>query len=147
MVLLQCKFVAITMHGLANVYGKVNKYSFEVVWQWTKIAAPNTSFFEKLMDICFIIDSYLSLKCLIMTNSTESTSPVCPLEGRKYDIKRLIYSNLSVLYIYRWPQSRFCGSFYLFSPQQQKYTVWISSFQKYDLKYFALMLQNMLKCM
>ena len=24
---------------------KVNNYSFKVVWQWTKIAAPNTSFF------------------------------------------------------------------------------------------------------
>ena len=54
------------MHGLANVYRKVNNYSFIVVWQLTKIAAPNTSFFEKIMENCFIIASYLSLICLIM---------------------------------------------------------------------------------
>ena len=66
LVQLQCKFFAITMHGLANVYRKVNNYSFIVVWQETKIAANNTSFFEKIMENCFIIASYLSLMCLIM---------------------------------------------------------------------------------
>ena len=54
------------MNGLANIYQKVNNYSFIVVRQLTKIAAPNTSFFEKIMENCFIIASYLSLICLIM---------------------------------------------------------------------------------
>ena len=65
---LQCKYFANTMHGLANVYRKVNNYSFIVVWQLTKIVAPTTSFFEKIMEICFIIASYLSLICLIMAS-------------------------------------------------------------------------------
>ena len=68
LVQLQCKYFAFTMHGLANVYWKVNNYSFIVVWQKTKIAAPTTSFFEKIMEICFIIASYISLICLIMAS-------------------------------------------------------------------------------
>ena len=53
---------------LCKCLSKSQKLQFYSGLAVKKIATPNTSFFEKIMEICFIIASYLSLICLIMAS-------------------------------------------------------------------------------
>ena len=68
LVLLLCIFFCYSDAWLGKCLSKSQYLQFYSGLAVNKNAGPNTSFFEKIRVICFIIASYLSLICLIMAS-------------------------------------------------------------------------------
>ena len=50
------------------LHWNIKNNSFIMFWQYSKIVVLNTSFFEKIMEICIINAAYLSQICLILAS-------------------------------------------------------------------------------